>query len=156
MKSLGKAYLSFEELQTSLCDVEAVINSRPLVYISEDDLNETLTPSHLMYGRDVMKSRRHQQLLDNLSVTDYSKRYKYLNSLLDQCWRRFASSYLNELRQHNIYRKQRSNSGISVTVNDVVLIKEEKPTPRSRWRCGRIVEVINGRDGYPRGVKLLV
>ena len=49
-KTLGRAYTTFEELQTILCDVEIGINNRPLAYLSEDDLDEPLTPFHLMYG----------------------------------------------------------------------------------------------------------
>ena len=48
-KVLGKSFLSYEELKTLLCDVETVINSRPLVCVSKEDLNESLTPYHLIY-----------------------------------------------------------------------------------------------------------
>ena len=43
-KVLGKAFVTFEELQTILCEIEAVINSRPLTYACEDGLDEILTP----------------------------------------------------------------------------------------------------------------
>ena len=43
-KTLGRAYTTFEELQTILCEVEVAINSRPLAYVSDDDLDEPLTP----------------------------------------------------------------------------------------------------------------
>ena len=58
VKSIGKSMLSYEELETVLCEIESVINSRPLVYVSEDDLNESLTPHHLMYGRDITKPNK--------------------------------------------------------------------------------------------------
>src|SRR5690606_28426628 len=35
-RSLGRAVLSFEELQTVLCDCEAIINSRPITQMSEE------------------------------------------------------------------------------------------------------------------------
>ena len=46
--TLGRGYTTFEELQTILCEVEVAINSRPLAYVSDDDLDEPLTPFHLM------------------------------------------------------------------------------------------------------------
>ncbi|CAL1267246.1 unnamed protein product [Larinioides sclopetarius] len=46
---LGRASINFEELNTILCDAEAVINSRPLNYLSEDPDDLTpLTPSMLI------------------------------------------------------------------------------------------------------------
>jgi len=36
LKTLGKALLTHEGLETVLCDCESVINSRPLTYVSED------------------------------------------------------------------------------------------------------------------------
>ena len=35
-------------------EVEAVLNSRPLTYVSSEDVEEPLTPSHLMFGYRVM------------------------------------------------------------------------------------------------------
>ncbi|GFX89725.1 uncharacterized protein TNCV_3711571 [Trichonephila clavipes] len=48
----GKAILTYEELLTVLCDCEAVVNSRPLTYVSEDpnDLIP-LTPSLFLNGK---------------------------------------------------------------------------------------------------------
>ena len=56
-KTLGRAYATFEELQATLCDVEIAINNRPLACLSEDDLDEPLTPFHLMYGHGYAKGR---------------------------------------------------------------------------------------------------
>ena len=46
-KTIGKAKLTHDELLTVLTEVEAIINSRPLSYVSSEDLDEPLTPSHL-------------------------------------------------------------------------------------------------------------
>ena len=47
-KMMGRARFSLDELNTALVEVEAIINSRPLTYLSSDDLREPLTPSHLL------------------------------------------------------------------------------------------------------------
>lgn len=48
-KSIGKLCLTYEQLLTISMEVEAVITSRPLVYV-KDDINShvALTPSHLL------------------------------------------------------------------------------------------------------------
>ncbi|UYV77367.1 hypothetical protein LAZ67_15000707, partial [Cordylochernes scorpioides] len=46
---LGSARVTNEELQTLLCDVEALVNNRPLTYVSEDDDElPPLTPNKLI------------------------------------------------------------------------------------------------------------
>ena len=47
-KTLGRAKLSYEEVETVLIEID----SRPLCYVHDNDLSETLTPSHLMFGLD--------------------------------------------------------------------------------------------------------
>ena len=48
-KAIGKTCLTMLQLQTFLTETEAIINSRPLVYLGED-LNDStaLTPSHFL------------------------------------------------------------------------------------------------------------
>ena len=50
-KLIGSAHFSFNELVTVLAEIECVINSRPLMYVSSGDTEEPLTPSHLLVGR---------------------------------------------------------------------------------------------------------
>ncbi|GFV83556.1 integrase catalytic domain-containing protein [Trichonephila clavipes] len=50
-KTLGRSCLSYEELQTLVCECESVMNSRPLTYISEEQELKTLTPS--MFLQDI-------------------------------------------------------------------------------------------------------
>ena len=46
-KSIGKLCLTNEQLLTVLKESEAIVNSRPLVYIGEDiNSGTTLTPAH--------------------------------------------------------------------------------------------------------------
>ena len=49
-KMLGRVSLSYKELVTVIVEIEGVINSRPISYISAADREEPLTPSHLIVG----------------------------------------------------------------------------------------------------------
>ena len=44
-KMIGRAQLSYDEILTAVTEVEAIINSRPLSYVSTDDLEEPLNSS---------------------------------------------------------------------------------------------------------------
>ena len=51
-KIVGNIKLTFEELSTLLTQIEACLNSRPLVPLpSDDDGIEALTPGHFLIGQ---------------------------------------------------------------------------------------------------------
>ena len=39
---------------------------------------------------------------------------------------------------------------------ETVLIKEDFKVPRNVWKLGRVVELVNGRDGNTRRAKLIM
>ena len=153
-KTLGRSLLTYEELETVLCNIESVINNRPLTYVSEDDMDEPLTPYHLMFGRNAIQTpvthENHDVNLCNV------KRVRYLNTLLESYWKKFTSLYLNELRQKHIYIQRKASTKNILVKNDVVLIKDDSYLPRYRWRLGKVEDLITGRDGNVRGAKLKV
>lgn len=54
-KVLGSAYITFQELQTLIVQIEAKINDRPLTYCSANSAElSTLTPSQFSVGYRVM------------------------------------------------------------------------------------------------------
>ena len=53
-KMLGRSFITLCTLQTLIVEIEAILNDRPLTYVSSDVTNpEPLTPSHLLYGRRI-------------------------------------------------------------------------------------------------------
>ena len=52
-KALGNSRLSKDELLTVLVEIEGTLNSRPLTYEYNEAETETLTPSHLIFGRRI-------------------------------------------------------------------------------------------------------
>lgn len=158
-KMIGRTRLSLDELYTILTEVEAIINSRPLSYISANDLEEPLTPSHLLMGRRVLSMPDHLRLTvdpndedftANPTSTQLSDQMKRLNGALNYFWARWRDEYLLELRDAH----RNANRGrvwcSSVSVGDVVVVHDAS-LPRGFWKIGRIEEVIPGRDGRVRG-----
>ena len=73
--------------------------------------------------------------------------------MLDHYEKRWRKEYLTELREF-----QRNNDRLpakQLKIGDIVLIEEEG-LPRSRWRMGKVQELISSKDGYVRGCKLRV
>ena len=119
--------MTFEELQTILCEIEYLINCRPLVYTSSDDVHEGLTPFHLIYRRNLIDHELREKR--NGLIPEWTNIPKMVRKLQDKIncyWWSFAKSYLNELRQFHTYRgKKQSGSSCELEMEDIVLIKED-------------------------------
>ena len=54
-KVLGRSYVNLLDLQMIIVEIEAILNDRPLAYVSPDLKDpEPLTPAHLLYGRRIV------------------------------------------------------------------------------------------------------
>ena len=49
-KILGRARLTYDETHTFICEIENIVNTRPLTYFSAENFDEPLTPYHLIHG----------------------------------------------------------------------------------------------------------
>ena len=140
-KVLGKASLSYESLMTILCDAEAIMNSRPLTYVSEnhDDL-KPLSPS------DFLKEIREIGVpdCDMLCHLKLNKRLRYRQKIIDDLRARFRVEYLGQL-----LLKEGKKESRKVKVGDVVLIGDDIHK-RIDWPLARVVDEIPGRDGKTR------
>ena len=94
-KMVGQASLTHDELLTAVKEIESIINSRPLSYISAEDTEEPLTPSHLLIGRRVLNLPDYLDHLSDpgdedfdLDATQLTRRMKYLSRILNHFWRR--------------------------------------------------------------------
>ena len=94
MQVLGRACLTFEDLSTTLCDCEAIINSRPITYLSEDP--EELVPlTPAMFLQDIQEVGLPD--LDNIEGNQFNKRRCYRQKLREDLRRRFRSDDLGQL-----------------------------------------------------------
>ena len=144
-KTIGQAKLSYDELSTALTEVEAVINSRPLSYVSSEDTKKLLTPSHLLMGRRVMDFPDYLcQEPEEFEATQdvLTKRARHLEQTLTHFWKRWQKEYLTELRESHRYYRGSANAR-PVIVGDVVLIRDSDQ-PRGFWKLGRVQELIVG------------
>ena len=76
-----RASVTYEELLTIVIEIEAIMNSRPLTYIS-NDVDEILTPGHLLMGKRIIDSNTNS--VDDVecrSKVQQKKRAKYLKTI---------------------------------------------------------------------------
>ena len=151
-KVVGKTTLTFLELQTVLIEVESILNSRPLCCLFDDDIEEPLTPNHLLFGRALPLHNVHSG--DSEVVAKPSpRRARYIETVVNHYWERWRREYVLNLR--NWKAKYKRTNALVPEVNDVVVVFEEK-VPRQSWCIGRITETITSHDGQIRGAKVFI
>ena len=92
-KVAGKAFLNYDELTTLLMEIEQTLNTRPLTYLSDNNEDEAITPSHLLYGRNIAR-RNFMYFVAEYCEQDNTllNKYKRLKMILSQFKKRFLTS----------------------------------------------------------------
>ena len=143
------AQLNDESLRTLMCEVEAILNSRPLTVDTLNDPNSLspLTPNHLL----TMKSKIVLPPPGSFQEADkYSRRcWRRVQHLTNEFWSRWRKEYLQNLQTRAKWCRPRKDLG----VGDVVTIKDED-TPHNKWQLARVLEAIQSSDGRIPSVRL--
>ena len=152
IKIVGRVSLSYFELNTILTEVERIINCRPLTYLhgDEEGIEYALTPSHLIYGRNVSElNEKYEEVVSTYEVL--SARAKYHHRLLSQFAKQWKGEYLLGLLESN--KLNANGKQPVVSVGDVVILKDVQ-TKRSFWKICKIIQLISGTDGNIRAAKV--
>ena len=100
-KVLGRAHVTLSSLQTIIVEIEAVLNDRPLTYVSSDiEDEEPLTPSHLLYGQRIT-SLPHPIVEDDEindpnfgNISEITTTAQIQALILQHFWSRWKAEYL--------------------------------------------------------------
>ena len=140
---VGNAKLTFEELLTVANQIEAILNSRPIIPLS-NDVNEcdVLTPGHFLIGRplNAIVEPSLINIPDN-RLTVWERTTKFVQTI----WQRWQRDYLSNLQQRSKWMFSKDN----LSINSIVLIKEDN-LPICKWLLGRIIQVFPGNDNKVR------
>ncbi|XP_037959288.1 uncharacterized protein LOC119688691 [Teleopsis dalmanni] len=143
LRSISTASLTYEELETVVVEIEAILNSRPLTPMSNDPNDLTaLTPGHLLIGEALTT---HVDSRSKPEKHTLVSRWNLVSQLKHNFWKRWSNEYLMELQQRNKWKTQSAN----IQLGDMVIIKEDN-VPVMQWPLGRIVHVYKGTDGHIR------
>ena len=149
---VGVRRISYIELQTLVMEIEAILNNRPLCQDYDSEIEDVLTPNHLIYGRrleNINDSKTISIEIDGYNELD--KKEKKLASSITYFWDIWRKEYLTSLREKQRLSRVRTESKLSV--NDIVIVYD-KHQPRHLWKLGRVVDLLKGNDKVIRGAKL--
>ncbi|KXJ70064.1 hypothetical protein RP20_CCG024959 [Aedes albopictus] len=143
---VGDRKLTYEELYTTLTQIEAVLNSRPLAP-SSDDPNDfsAITPAHFLIGREMQAVAEPSYL--NIRESKLS-RWQLIQTMLQHFWKRWISECLPELQIRSKWLKRKD-----IPLGALVLIVDQNAPPL-HWQLGRITAIHPGPDGVTRVVSL--
>jgi len=148
--------MSVEEMFTVTTEVEAAVNSRPMTYLYSDigDGNP-LTPSHFLVGHRLLAlpdllRETDMDYIPEQSKKQMTKNYMIISNKLKSFWNCWKKEYLVNLREFD--QKRRKKIRASPSVGEVAILQDQ--TPRTQWKLCRIEELISGKDGMVRAVKV--
>ena len=139
--------LDEDGLHTVLCEVEAIINGRPITKASTDpnDL-EALTPNHLLLLKTLPSLPPGVFQGTDMYVR---RRWRQVQYMSDLFWKRWVKEYLPQLQE----RQRWSGVKRNLIPGDVVLIVDNT-APRNSWVMGRVLQTFPDRRGFVRQVRI--
>jgi hypothetical protein len=144
---VGEQILTYEEFNTILIRIECIVNSRPLTSLSSDPESfDVLTAGHFLVG-DALAA------IPEYDVTDIQlnrlNRWQLVSRVNQDFWKRWSIEYLTSLQQRNKWFESIPN----IRQGELILVKEDSLAPL-KWKLGRVVELIPGKDGTVRVVRV--
>jgi len=142
-KVIGIQTLTMEELTTLVVRVEGVLNSRPVLPVSNDpnDLS-ALTPGHFLIGQPILTVPE-PDFIDR--PINRLTRWQLIKQAHQRFWTRWSREYLQTLQGRQKWYVRNP----SLAVGDMVVINSPIRPPMA-WQMGRITEVHPGPDGVIR------
>ena len=141
--------LKDESLRTLLCEVECVVNSRPLTVESlSDPLSpKPLTPNTLLTHKTKVVLPPPGQF--DAPYIFSSRHWKRVQHMTNEFWQRWRKEFLQLLQTRSKWNKVRRN----FRINDVVLLKSED-AKRNEWPIAIVTKVQKDDSENVRSVTL--
>ncbi|XP_036000189.1 uncharacterized protein LOC118564903 [Fundulus heteroclitus] len=147
--TVGAQPLPEEVLRTVLVEVEGILNSKPLGYVSSSIADpDPVTPNHLLMGRP---DGSLPQVVYPATELPSRRRWRHSQALADQFWSRFVREYLPNLH----VRQKWQTTQPDLSENAVVMLMDPQ-LPRALWPVGRVTKVHPSADGHIRSADVRV
>ena len=144
--TLKDQVLDDERLDTLFCEVESIVNGRPITPVSDNPKDlEALTPNHLL----LLRAGQPAPPGNFIKQDSYGRRWRHVQLLSDQFWKRWVREYLPTIQLRQKWIEPQRN----LAIGDMVLIMDEA-TPRKNWPLGLVTETFPGKDGLVRSAEV--
>lgn len=145
-KAFGrKQILSYVALNTALCELENIVNLRPLTYVS-DEVIQPLTPNHFLRLRTV-NANDHVVEVSKHKLTAYTRKdilqkWEQTIAIVEDFWSAFRGLYLLSLRaQHTMIHKPVKGSAAWSPKKDNIVLIQHPSAPRCDWMIVKIISL---------------
>jgi hypothetical protein len=142
---MGDRHLTTEEFTTLLCEIEAILNSRPLTPMSTEpeDLS-ALTPAHFLVGRPLIAIPNPD--LSHVPMNRLS-RWQLVQHIVQSFWKAWTRDYLNVLQS-----RPKWNEPLPDLLPGTLVLLLDKASAFSvqKWKLGRVIAVNPGTDDKTR------
>ncbi|KAJ7992610.1 hypothetical protein DPEC_G00280470 [Dallia pectoralis] len=145
--TVGAQPVAEEVLRTVFIEVEGILNSKPLGYVSSDvtDL-DPVTPNLLLMGR--LDGSLPQVVYPESEIL-CKRQWRHSQVLSDHFWSSYIRHYLPSLQ----VRQKWHTSPADLKENVVVMLVDPQ-LPRALWPIGRVLKVHTSADGHVRSAEV--
>ena len=146
---VGEQRLTYEELSTIAAQVEACLNSRPLLHQDSHspDGIQPPTPGHALIGKPIVAYP--ETAIPPMKT--YPDRWTLCQGLVHQFWKRWSTEYFHQLQAAHKWKTKRPN----LCVGDIVLMRDASEFT-THWGLAKVAKVFPGEDGLVRAVEVTV
>ncbi|XP_012145356.2 uncharacterized protein LOC105663061 [Megachile rotundata] len=142
---VGEELFTFEQFNTFVIEIEAILNSRPLVPLSSDPNDPSaLTPAHFLIGNS----------LTSLPEVDFSEtpsnrlsKWQHIQKVKQDFWSRWYKEYIHQLN----VRQKWTRGSHEIKEGSLVVMKDDH-LPPLQWHLGRVEKIHPGQDNIIRAV----
>ncbi|KAL0850467.1 hypothetical protein ABMA28_012265 [Loxostege sticticalis] len=144
---VGKALLTYEQLNTVLVEIEGVLNSRPLTAVTSDpnDLSY-LSPGHFLTGAPLNCYPERDLTNSKSSLIQF---WSVITNMKQNFWKCWSNNYLTMLQNRPKWRDSTPN----VAIGSLVILRNDNAPPL-QWPMARITNLFPGKDGKVRAVEV--
>ena len=148
-KAIGRALLTFQELEEILLDIECFMNNRPLAYLDEEFEQRAITPNILIHGEPTTLLEESDNSLE--TVNNVSRRMRYLKRCSNQLRKRWANDYTKALMERRQPKHEKDPAELD---NGRVILYKDYLKDNKRQKLSKIIKRIKGKDSVIRGYKI--